>query len=186
MNKKNIFVIYFALTFFLFINAYAQDQNKSECRSLTEQITGAIIADDWMSQEKYCLLYIKQCIDIVGKESIAENYATLAGAYIEMSEYSKGLDAANKGIDLYYFDPMNHMYKARILSLLKDKKGAIESFNRAEKLAAYRKEQLEIELIAAPKKVHKELLESTIGLLQLKIKQCEAIIAYCNRFRKLV
>ena len=186
MNKQNMLVIYLALTFFLFINTFAQDQNESECDSLTEQITGARIAEDWMSLEKYCLLHIEQCIYIVGKESIAESYAILASAYIEMSEYSKGLDAANKGIDLNYSVPTNHMYKARILSLLKNKKGAIESFNRAEKLAAYRKEQLEIELIVAPQKVGKELLESKINLLQAKIKQCEAIIAYCNYFRKRV
>lgn len=191
MINNKLYLFFLTLTAILFIDANAQDQELKiqklrECTALLEQITGATIAEDWKSLEKYCLLHIEHCKGVVGDKQIAISYASLASAYIDLREYSKGLDASNAGIDLYYSDPTNHMYKARILSLVKNKQGALESYNRAEKLAIYNKDSLAIELIAAPHNVDKELLKDTIANIQSEINKCEAVIAYCKHFKKLL
>lgn len=189
-------IIPFMLFFFASM-AFSQEDLFKECMLLTDQILGAGTAQDNESIVKFALQKIERCKGFLEPEDIAETYSILVRAYMELGDLSKGLKAANDGIDAFYSIPQNHIYKAEILFLLENKKDAEKSLEHGERIASNLINEISNIIYEGQpsaylqmnpqytKAENKELLEKKITLLLSKLEHYKTLVESCKTLRKL-
>jgi hypothetical protein len=171
---KNLRFYILIIIFSIFSAASAQDisrnlihrQLQQKCIANKNDITEAVVAEDWDRLFIMTNKYITECGDNFGKEWLADAYENLATFYQQNSKFNRQLEAAEECLSINYGHAGCHVHKGEVLMRQKNYAESRVSARRSINLASFQIENQKKEVERAQLRLDKEVAQSKIQELE--------------------
>jgi hypothetical protein len=171
---KNLRIYILITIFSTFSAASAQDTSRNsnnrqlqqKCITNKNDITEAVVAEDWDRLFIMAIKYMTECGDIFGKEWLAEAHENRATFYQKNSDFKMQLQAAEECLSINYGHTGCHVHKGEVLMRQKNYAESRVSARRSINLANFQIENQKKEVERGQSRLDKEVAQSKIRELE--------------------